>query len=143
MDPRGNERKVSSLESLSPSRASDFMTCPLLYRFRVVDRIPEPPSAAATRGTVVHLVLERLYDLPAAERTLANAQGLLDPAWRTVVAADEQLQELLSTEGPDGEVAQWMTGSDDLLASYFTLEDPTRLEPAEREYALSVEWLRD
>ena len=115
------------------------MTCPLLYRFRVIDRIPEPPSAAATRGTVVHLVLERLYDLPAAERTLAKAQELLDPAWQTVVEADEQLQELLSAEGPDGEVAQWMTGSDDLLASYFTLEDPTRLEPAEREYALSVE----
>src|SRR6185437_2099379 len=29
--------------ALSPSRASDFMTCPLLYRFRVIDRIPEPP----------------------------------------------------------------------------------------------------
>ena len=56
--------------SLSPSRAADFMTCPLLYRFRVVDRIPEAPSPAATRGTVVHAVLERLFDLPAAERTL-------------------------------------------------------------------------
>ena len=49
--------------TLSPSRASDFMTCPLLYRFRTIDRLPERPSPEATRGTVVHAVLERLYDL--------------------------------------------------------------------------------
>src|SRR5260370_6564341 len=33
--------------SLSPSRAADFMTCPLLYRFRVIDRLPAAPSAVA------------------------------------------------------------------------------------------------
>ena len=60
--------------SLSPSRASDFMTCPLLYRFRVLDRLPQRPSAAATRGTVVHSVLERLFDLPAVERVPERAQ---------------------------------------------------------------------
>ena len=31
---------VSVLGSLSPSRASDFMTCPLLFRYRTVDRLP-------------------------------------------------------------------------------------------------------
>ena len=67
------EGRPPSGPSLSPSRAADFMTCPLLYRFRVIDRIPEAPSAAATRGTVVHSVLERLFDLPAAQRTLGQA----------------------------------------------------------------------
>src|SRR6266702_3235360 len=57
--------------SLSPSRAGDFLTCPLLYRFRVIDRLPEPPSPAAARGTLVHAVLERLFDHPAAARPLA------------------------------------------------------------------------
>jgi putative RecB family exonuclease len=51
--------------SLSPSRAGDFLTCPLLYRFRVIDRLPEPPSPAAARGTLVHAVLEHLFDQPA------------------------------------------------------------------------------
>ena len=41
------------------------MTCPLLYRFRVIDRLPEAPSPAAARGTLVHAVLERLFDEPA------------------------------------------------------------------------------
>ena len=61
--------------ALSPSRAADFMTCPLLYRFRVLDRLPEPPSPAATRGTLVHAVLERLFDEPASGRTPQAARG--------------------------------------------------------------------
>ena len=65
------------IASLSPSRASDFMTCPLLYRFRVIDRLPERPSRAATRGTLVHAVLETLFDLPADERTLPGPAALL------------------------------------------------------------------
>ena len=54
--------------ALSPSRAADFMSCPLKYRFRVVDRLPEKPSPAAVRGTVVHAVLERLFGLPRGQR---------------------------------------------------------------------------
>ncbi|MCW2507314.1 MAG: RecB family exonuclease, partial [Modestobacter sp.] len=49
--------------SLSPSRAADFKTCPLLYRFRTIDRLPERKTKAAVRGTLVHAVLEKLYDL--------------------------------------------------------------------------------
>ena len=67
--------------SLSPSRAGDFMTCPLLYRFRTVDRLPERSSPEAVRGTVVHKVLEELFDLPAADRTPDRAAGMLEPAW--------------------------------------------------------------
>src|SRR5215472_9967352 len=65
-----SEEQRSQLPSLSPSRAADFKTCPLLYRFRTIDRIPEPPTPDQARGTLVHAVLERLFDLPAAERTL-------------------------------------------------------------------------
>ena len=54
--------------ALSPSRASDFKQCPLLYRFRAIDRLPEPTSSAQLRGSVVHAALEQLYALPASER---------------------------------------------------------------------------
>ena len=40
--------------ALSPSRAGDFQQCPLLYRLRVLDKVPEPPNAAAAKGTLVH-----------------------------------------------------------------------------------------
>ena len=64
--PAGTSEATVSGPSLSPSRAADFMTCPLLFRFRTIDRLPEPPSHAATRGSPVHAVLERLFDLTAA-----------------------------------------------------------------------------
>ena len=74
--------------SLSPSRAGDFMTCPLLFRFRSIDRLPEEPSAAAVRGTLVHRALETLYDLPAVERTHAAATVLVDRAFRELERTD-------------------------------------------------------
>src|SRR5665648_884484 len=100
--------------ALSPSRASDFMQCPLLYRFRVIDKLPQVPSAAAARGTLVHAVLERLFDLPSSTRTIEAAAALVEPQW----------QELL---------ASWFGDAVSLIERWFTLEDPTRLEPAERE----------
>ncbi|WP_106401827.1 RecB family exonuclease [Actinocorallia populi] len=118
--------------SLSPSRAGDFMTCPLLYRFRVIDRIPERPSAAAVRGTLVHAVLERLFDLPAAERTPEAARGLLEPQWERLAAEEPQLSVLFE-EGAEESLEEWLDRARGMVDRYFALEDPRRLEPAERE----------
>ncbi|MBO0827235.1 MAG: RecB family exonuclease [Streptosporangiales bacterium] len=126
------EATATARRALSPSRAGDFMTCPLLFRFRVIDKLPERPSAAAARGTVVHAVLERLYDLPPGERTLARAVELVDPEWQRLAEAEPGLEALF--EGDDAVARDsWLTAAHDLLATYFRLEDPNRLEPAERE----------
>jgi putative RecB family exonuclease len=122
---------VEVLGSLSPSRAGDFMACPLLYRFRTVDRLPEPFSPDAVRGTVVHKVLEDLFDLPAPHRTPGKAAELLQPAWESVLEADPEIAEMFGEEGP--EIGAWLASCRDSLERYFALEDPTRLEPAERE----------
>ena len=66
--------------ALSPSRASDFKQCPLLYRFRAIDRLPEPSSIAQVRGSGEHAALEQLYALPAAERGPETAAALVAPA---------------------------------------------------------------
>lgn len=131
---------VEVLGALSPSRAGDFLSCPLLYRFRTIDRLPEPPSPDALRGTVVHKVLEDLFDLPAIDRTPARAEAMLEPAWDTLV---EQVPELTAMFTADGgpEAAEWLASCRSVLERYFTLEDPSRLEPAERE--LYVETLLD
>src|SRR5258705_2257744 len=76
--------------SLSPSRAADFKTCPLLYRFRSIDRLPERPTADQLRGTLVHAVLERLFDLPARERTPDRAAELVGPEWTRMLAQHEE-----------------------------------------------------
>ena len=51
--------------SLSPSKVSSFTDCALAFRFSSIDRLPEPPSLPATKGTLVHAALERLFALPA------------------------------------------------------------------------------
>ena len=123
--------------SLSPSRAQDFQSCPLLYRFRVLDRLPEPPSPAAVRGTLVHAVLEALYDLPAADRTLDRAVELLAPQWSAL--AEERPEVLTMLEESGDEQADWLRGAGDLVEAYFGMEDPRLLEPAARELRVVAE----
>jgi putative RecB family exonuclease len=116
--------------TLSPSRAADFKICPLLFRFRTIDRLPERPSPDAARGTLVHAVLERLFDLPAAERTPDAAGRLVEPQWARLREERPELADLFA-EGLDE--ADFVRGASDLLGGYFAVEDPRRLEPAERE----------
>ena len=132
--------------SLSPSRAADFKTCPLLYRFRTIDRLPERKSLAAVRGTLVHSVLERLYDLPAAQRTVEAAQELLEPAWAEL-REEPGVAELFAVAQDDGaettpsapeSVEAWLLSAGKLVEKYFTLEDPTRIQPHGREELVEV-----
>jgi putative RecB family exonuclease len=125
--------------ALSPSRAGDFKQCPLLYRFRAIDRLPEQPSRAQIRGTLVHTVLERLYDLPASERSLEAARGLVGPAWEELCAALPELAGQLFDDAEDPELPVWLQSAADLLEAYFRLEDPRRLEPAARELLVETE----
>lgn len=109
--------------ALSPSRAADFRRCPLLYRFRAVDRLPEPPSRAQVRGTLVHAVLEQLFARKPADRTPRAARELLGPCWDDLAAADPAVAALFT--GPeDPQLALWLDSASALLDRYFVLEDP-------------------
>jgi putative RecB family exonuclease len=123
--------------SLSPSRAADFKTCPLLYRFRTIDRLPERKSAAAVRGTLVHAVLERLYDLPAAQRSPEAARSLIPEAWEQL-RAEPGIEELFAEGGDGGSLEAWLASAGRLVNTYFSLEDPTRIEPHGREELVEV-----
>ncbi len=129
--------------SLSPSRAADFKTCPLLFRFRSIDKIRPRPTRDKVRGTVVHAVLDRLFDLPAAERTPAAAAALVEPEWQRLVEAEPEVAELFPAEAGEtaeaggtaeaGELVEWLGSARRMVDGYFALEDPARLEPAARE----------
>jgi putative RecB family exonuclease len=129
---------VAVLGSLSPSRAADFKTCPLLYRFRTIDHLPETPSRAATRGTVVHAVLEELFDLPSAERTVNAAKALVPGAWQRVLDEYPEAAQLFDADADGRELAEWLGSAESLVENYFDLEDPTRLEPAAREQRVEI-----
>ena len=227
--PRARRPESTAGPSLSPSRAADFKTCPLLFRFRTIDKIPEMPSADQVRGTLVHAVLERLFDLPAADRTPDAAAALVKPEWERLVDQEPLLADLFTApanppappapgaagaaggepgldaatgsdtaaspdaaagsdsaagapvaagtdpagapaaspglppvpdpaavraeadatgqlalvDAPPGEaeaarIAAFLSGARDLLTAYFAVEDPQRLQPAERETLIST-----
>lgn len=126
------------LGALSPSRAGDFTTCPLLYRYRAIDRLPEPAGSAMVRGTLVHTVLEDLFDLPADDRVLETAVGMLPATWERIVAESPDVAAVVA-DSDDSDpcdpavIASWLRGAEPLLRTYFRMEDPSRLEPAYRE----------
>ncbi|MET7470926.1 PD-(D/E)XK nuclease family protein [Micromonospora sp. NPDC005211] len=128
---------VTVRASLSPSRAADFKTCPLLYRFRSIDRLPERPTVEQARGTLVHAVLERLFDLPAAARTPESAGDLVSPQWDRLVTEEPELATLF-TDGDTVGPQEFLRSATALLDGYFAVEDPRRLEPAEREALISA-----
>lgn len=124
--------------ALSPSRAADFKQCPLLYRFRAVDRLPETPSRPQVRGTVVHAVLERLFALAPDQRDPTTGRELVEPAWRDVLAHSPELAELFA--GPeDPELAEWLDSARALIEAYFTLEDPRLVQPEACELFVETE----
>jgi len=122
------------LETLSPSRASDFKTCPQLYKFRSIDRIPTEPTIYQARGTTAHLALERLFALPAAQRTPERLYDLFREAWTEL--KPEDYPDLFSDVEDE---RQWGIESLTLLADYFSMEDPASFEPSELEMDLTVD----
>ncbi|QSB12693.1 RecB family exonuclease [Natronosporangium hydrolyticum] len=126
----GADPTADELPSLSPSRAADFKTCPLLFRFRSIDRLPELPTPEQARGTLVHAVLEALFDLPAGERTRQAATELVAPQWARLTA---DAPDLTSVLGDPTQAEAFLASTGPLLDGYFSVEDPRRLEPTARE----------
>ena len=106
--------------SLSPSKVSSFTDCALAFRFSAIDRLPEPPSAPATKGTLVHAALERLFCLPNDQRTLPAALTALDQAF-------EELREHPEYAGlalpPEAETT-FLDDAEQLVRRYFTDRGP-------------------
>src|SRR5690242_7045242 len=107
-DPTADPQPGSRRPALSPSRASDFKQCPLLYRFRAVDRLPELPTKAQLRGTLVHSVLERLFALPQPDRLPQRAKSLLEPAWAELSAERPEWAALFTGDEP-AHVEEWLS----------------------------------
>ncbi|MFT4125793.1 MAG: RecB family exonuclease [Gordonia sp. (in: high G+C Gram-positive bacteria)] len=110
--------------ALSPSRAADFKQCPLLYRYRAIDRFPETPTKAQTRGHVVHAALENLFDLPADLRTQESADLLVEGAWAAMCEGDPTLADVVGADGQESFLGE----AHQLVANYYRMENPTAFD---------------
>jgi len=117
------------IKNLSPSRASQFKTCPKQFKFANIDKIKEPITEVQAKGTTVHQALEDLFDLKPDERNTEKLHNLFREAWTKVRGNDEHHNLFSSVE----EEREWGLDGLKLLNNYMSIEDPTSFEPLERE----------
>jgi putative RecB family exonuclease len=121
--------------SLSPSKVSSFTDCALAFRFSAIDRLPEPPTVATTRGTLVHAALERLHLLDPADRTLDAALACLDDAAAPLRDDPDYLGLALG----DDDAAGFHADAAGLVRNYFRLEDPSTVRTIGLELKVEAE----
>jgi putative RecB family exonuclease len=122
--------------TLSPSKITAFTSCPLAFRFSVVEHLPEPPSPAALKGTLVHRALELLFtENRRGSRNRTAAQHALDAAWRELQDRDE----LEGLELDEAETTAFLADARVLVDHYLELEDPDGVRTVGLELNLSTE----
>lgn len=106
--------------SLSPSRVESFLSCPMAFRFASIEKLPEPPSIHATRGSLVHRALELLFMLDPGARGAEAAVSSLATAI-VEYGADPDFTNLHLS---DAQAAVFFSEAADLVDSYLRMEDP-------------------
>jgi putative RecB family exonuclease len=121
--------------SLSPSKVSSFKDCALAFRLSVIDRLPEPPSPHAAKGTLVHRALELLmWEEEPGNRTLECALAKVARAVPEVLDDAEYADLGFSEE----ERAEFVADAETLVRNYFELEDPSSVLVIGTELRMSV-----
>jgi putative RecB family exonuclease len=118
--------------SLSPSRVSAFTSCPMQFRFASIEKLPEPPGPATTRGTIVHRALELLFVRRAAERTPEALTADMTTALEEYRAHPDYVGLRLDETA----AAEFDRNCHALVDKYFAMEDPTTV----REIGLEL-WM--
>lgn len=124
--PNASPRPAARPLALSASRASDYRQCPLLYRYRAIDRLPEPKTRAQVLGTTVHTALENLYALPRERRTREEAARLADVEAATSLSSDGIAADV---EEATADREAFRNDAVSLVRGLYAVEDPTRFSP--------------
>ena len=132
-------RQVSDEKKLrlSPSAVSEYENCPQLYKYRKIEKLPEPPSLDAERGTLVHTILQDLFEFPSAQRLPQTAIDLLPSRWSAQIEGKPELKAMVTNE------KEWLDRATSLLTTYFTLENPSTFEATHREMHLENDFDTD
>ncbi len=154
-----NSYSLYMIKNLSPSRASQFKTCPKQFKFSNIDKIKEPTNEVQAKGTLVHEALEELYKLDVkdrpdeikqeevfseiniiekTERDSGDKSKILHDIFRKIFTEkrnSEEYYELFNSD--DIDIKKFGKDALKLLTNYLTLENPKKIK------ALEVErWVR-
>jgi putative RecB family exonuclease len=119
--------------TLTPSKISRFVSCPLAFRYSYLEHLPEPSTIHQVRGTLVHRCLQLLYsEHGPGERTGEVATDALATAYAEL----EQGADFESADLDAKERVELRHDAEVLLERYFTLEDPDGVHPVGLEMDL-------
>jgi putative RecB family exonuclease len=128
---------------LSPSRISDYQQCPALYKYRAIDKMVERPGLDALRGSLVHLILEKIFRNAPSDRDFTKAVLLTNECWQELVLIEPELICALDEKIPfplteTVEISQarldvLFEEVKTLIANYYALEDPSKIQPKSTE----------
>jgi putative RecB family exonuclease len=120
--------------SLSPSRVESFLSCPLAFRFASIEKLPDPPTQATTKGSLVHRALELLFLNPSAERTPAALDRAVE------LAIDEYRTHPDFTHlGLDSDAARkFFAECREVASNYMNMEDPRTVKAIGLELRLEA-----
>ena len=121
--------------SLSPSRLSDFQTCPRRYQHASIERLPQPATYATAKGRFIHYVLEQLYRLESPQRTIERAREYVEPAVTAILTDDVRVDIGLD----EVMLAKLLAETEAILVRYFAMEDPTSVTSEGVELRLAVD----
>jgi putative RecB family exonuclease len=120
--------------SLSPSRVESFTSCPLAFRFASIERLPEAPGPHATKGSLVHRVLELLFTYPRHLRLDDAVRSSFDRA-----VAEYDVDPEFTMLGLDpAEREAFHADAWSLVEAYLRIEDPTQIRDIGLELRLEA-----
>ena len=120
--------------SLSPSRVESFLSCPLAFRFASIEKLPDPPTVATTKGSLVHRALELLFLHPAPGRTAE----VLDRSVDTAIAEYREHDDFVLLALDDEAAATFFREAREIAANYLRMEDPTTVRDIGLELRLEA-----
>ena len=138
---------------LSPSRISDYQQCPALYKYRAIDKLVERPGLDALRGSLVHLILEKIFNNPPTDRDFTKAVSLTKECWQELVQIEPELVCALD-ENIDFPLTETVEITQErldvlfeevktLISNYYSLEDPSKILPKSTEELIEFDLTDD
>jgi putative RecB family exonuclease len=84
---------------ISYSSLDTYQNCPLKYKFREIDKIPEPKSKEAVFGTLIHSVMKYIHTPSLLAPNIEQALDYFSKGWNSEVYENEMEERSAFTQG--------------------------------------------
>ncbi len=135
IDDRNTKAPVGPPPYLSPSSASTFRSCPRRWKFRYIDRLPDPAGEAAIAGTFAHRVLELLMAEPGESRTTDRAREIARTVWPETAEHEDFLA--LALDDAQERRFRWLAWT--AIEGLWSLENPAEIEVVANEQKMDTQ----